>query len=216
VLESVVNFLDKGESDTLLFGEGDERLLSLADSENIAETGSEGIASGVLNMGDLIGTWMVLNMLEDTNSSNIVSTIAEDRRSIFKFNESVNFASLEVQFDRIVLLDVGVREADGPAVVGDNVWDFVLTKFLVLDLAELEARLFGVDAVSLETSFNVVEDSEVFAGLGDGNDIHEAEGEPVISPDFVVNLDIGRLVLADLDALLAGESVLESVAEKYR
>ena len=44
--------------------------------------------------------------------------------------------------DRVVLLDVWMRETDGSAVVGDNVWNLVLSEDLSLDLAELKASLF--------------------------------------------------------------------------
>ena len=41
----------------------------------------------------------------------------------------------------------------------------------------------------------------------------ETKWESVISPNSVVNLDIGILISADLEALLARESVLKSVAK---
>jgi hypothetical protein len=100
--------------------------------------------------------------------------------------------------------------------VGDDVRDLVLANLLLGDFAELEASLLGVDSVGLETSLDVVKDAEVLAGLLNGDDVHEAEGEPVVFSFSVVNFDIGTLVLADLDALLAGEGVLESVLEKNR
>jgi hypothetical protein len=118
--------------------------------------------------------------------------------------------------DGVVDLDVGVGEADGPAVVGDDVWNLVLANLLLGDLAELEAGFLSVNSVGLETTLDVVKNAEVLAGLLNGNDVHEAEGEPVVLSFSVVNFDIGTLVLADLDALLAGESILESVLEKNR
>ena len=55
----------------------------------------------------------------------------------------------------------------------------------------------------------------MLAGSGDGDDIHEADWESVISSDFVVNLDVGIIsVSADLKCLLAGKGVLQSVAEE--
>lgn len=67
-----------------------------------------------------------------------------------------------------------------------------------------------------EAALGVVENTEVLAGLRDGDDVLEAEREAVISSGSVVNLDIGILVSADFEALLAGECVLESVAEQHR
>lgn len=118
--------------------------------------------------------------------------------------------------DRVVLLDIWVRETDGSAVVGDNVWNLVLAKNLSLDLAEFEAGLFRINAMRLEASLDVVKNAEVLVGLLDGNDVLEPKWETWVSPNSVVNLDIGIFVLADFEALLARESVLESVAEKHR
>lgn len=109
-----------------------------------------------------------------------------------------------------------MRETDGSAVVGDNVWNLVLAKNLSLDLAEFEAGLFRINAMRLEASLDVVKNAEVLVGLLDGNDVLEPKWETWVSPNSVVNLDIGIFVLADFEALLARESVLESVAEKHR
>lgn len=118
--------------------------------------------------------------------------------------------------DGVVDLDVGVGEADGPAVVGDDVGDLVLANLLLHHAAELEGGLLGVDGVGLEAALDIVQDAEVLASLLDGHNVTEAEGEAVVSSFSVVNFDVGRLVLADLDALLAGERVLESVLEQDR
>lgn len=107
-------------------------------------------------------------------------------------------------------------ETDGSAVVGHNVWNLVLAKDLSLDLAELEGSLLSINTVGLEASLDVVENAEVFACLLDGNDVLEPEWESWISPNSVVNLDIGIFVPADSEALLARESVLKPVAEQYR
>ncbi len=68
----------------------------------------------------------------------------------------------------------------------------------------------------LEASFDVVKNAEEFASLRNGNDVLEPEWESWVSPNSVVNLDIGILVPADSKALLARESVLKSVAEQHR
>jgi len=109
-----------------------------------------------------------------------------------------------------------MREADCSAVVGDNVWNLVLAKDLSLDLAEFEGSLFSINTVWLEATLNVVKDAEVLAGLLDRNDVLEPEWEAWVSPNSVVNLDIGIFVPADSEALLARESVLKSVAEQHR
>lgn len=69
--------------------------------------------------------------------------------------------------DCVVLLDVGVGEADSTTIVGNNVWNIALSKNLSLDLAKLELGFFGINAMGLETTLNVVEDTEVFTSLVD-------------------------------------------------
>ena len=109
-----------------------------------------------------------------------------------------------------------MRVTDGPAIVGHNIRNFVFGDNLLGHLAQLEACLFCVDAHGLEPTLDVVQNAEVFAGLLDGDDIHGAEGVPVVLANLVVNFDIARLVLADLNNLLAGEGIFKSVSEQHR
>jgi len=201
---SVFHLIDKGKLDTLALGERDEGLLAFADDEDVAQTGSERVTVGIFDVGNFVRTRVVVNVLENTDTTDVVSAGHEDGGAILELDEAIDFVGLEVKFDGVVLLDVGVRVTDGAAVVGHDVRNLVLAEGLALDLAELEGSFLRLNAVGLESSFSVVDDAEVFAGLGDGNNVHEAKGETVVSPDFVVNLDIGISVLADLNALLAG------------
>lgn len=51
---------------------------------------------GVLNVRDVVRSLMALNVLEDTNSSDIVTTLDEDRSTVVKFDHAIDFISLEV------------------------------------------------------------------------------------------------------------------------
>lgn len=105
--------------------------------------------------------------------------------------------------------------AHGSSVGGGDVRNLVLTESLALDFAELERGFLCIDGVSLEAPLGVVKHAEVLAGFGDRDNILEANGVAMISSDFVVNLDVGIVsVSADLEGLLAGESVPQSVAEE--
>ena len=57
------------------------------------------------------------------------------------------------------------------------------------DTAELVSGLFGGDAVDSESSFDVIDKTEVFIGLLDGDDVHESSGVVHISSHFAVNFD---------------------------
>ncbi len=240
-----VSLSDEGKLDTVTLGELDQGLLALTDDEAVGETSSEGGAVGVLDVDDLVGTGVVLDVHEGSDTTDIVTGSEVAGGSVFEFNNTVDLASLKVKLlasqntsikynsfqekkkegaratlsrgtylDRVVLLDVGVGEADRSAVVGHNIRNFVFAKHLSLDLAQLEASLLGVNADGLEATLVVVQNAEVFASLGERDDVHHAEREPVVAADLVVNFDIARLVFADFDRLLAGEGVVKSVAEQ--
>ena len=104
--------------------------------------------------------------------------------------------------------------ADGSAVVGHDIGDLVFADNLSLDLAQLEGGFLGVDADGLESSLDVVKDSEVLTSLGERDDVHNTERESVVTTDLTVDLDVAGLVLADLESLLAGKGVLKSVTEQ--
>ena len=57
------------------------------------------------------------------------------------------------------------------------------------DTAELVSGLFGGDAVDSESSLDVIDKTEVFIGLLDGDDVHESSGEVHISSHFAVNFN---------------------------
>lgn len=114
-----------------------------------------------------------------------------------------------------MLFDIGVRESNGSAVVGDNVGDLVGSHGLLLDLAELESGLLLVDLVCLESALHVVKNTEELAGLFNGDNVHHAEGEPGVSSNFAVNLNHAFLVLNDLDHLLSVQGILQSVLEEH-
>lgn len=211
---TLVTLLDKGELDTLLTGQGAHGLL-LTNHENVRETGGELVASGISNVSDLVRTWMVLDVLQDTNTTDVVSTSGEDGGTVVELKDGLNITGGEVQLEGVVLLDVWVWVADGAAIVGHDVWDLVLTQDLADDLAELPLGLVGVDGHSLETALDVVKHAEVLAGLINGHDILETDWELGVTSGLLVDLDNTLLLLNNLKDFLTGESVLKSVSEEH-
>ena len=122
--------------------------------------------------------------------------------------------NLQTYLDGVVDLDVRVRESDGPSVVSNDVRNLSLADLLLSDLAELEFSLLCVNSVWLESSLDVIEDSEVFVGLLNGDNVHGSEWESWVSSDLTINLDQTLLILDDLGALLAGHGVLQSLLEE--
>merc|ERR1712166_63407 len=165
-------------------------IMYFTNHENVGKTGSERVTTGILDVSDLVRTGMMFNVLKDTNATHVVTTSGENSCAVIELDNTVNITSFKVELDGVVLLNVGVGETDGTAVVGNNIWDLVLAENLSGDFAELEGSLLGVDGVGLEAALNVVENAEVLASLVDGNNILETEGELVVTSDFTVNLDV--------------------------
>ena len=116
--------------------------------------------------------------------------------------------------DGVVDLDVWVRESNGSTVVGNDMWNLGFTNLLLDNLAELEFTFLGVNSMWLESSLDVIKDSEVLVGLLDGDNIHSSEWEFWVSSDLAVNLDQTFLILNDLGSFHVGHSVLQSLLEE--
>ncbi len=52
---------------------------------------------GILDVGNFVGTGVVFDVLEDTDTTDIVSTGCEDESAVIEFDDSVNLTSLEVK-----------------------------------------------------------------------------------------------------------------------
>ncbi len=80
-------------------------------------------------------------------SNLIIPSTSPDSRLSYSDNVSINIIEfdwpkkLATYLDCVVLLDIGMGETDGSAVVGNNVWNLVFTKDLSLDLQEFECGL---------------------------------------------------------------------------
>lgn len=97
VSESLVSLFDEGELNTLLGEEGDEGLLALADHEHVVHSGGEVVASRVLDVSNIEAGGVLLDVLEHTDSSDVVASDQEHLHAVLELNKALNFASLKVQ-----------------------------------------------------------------------------------------------------------------------
>jgi len=215
---SLVSLFNESEGESLLGGEGNDGLGGgSTDDDTVLLSGGKRVVVGILNVGNVVRTVVDLDVLEDTDATNIVSSSNEDLSSVLELEASIDITGGEVELDGVVDVDLGVGVSDGSTVMGDDVWDRVFADALLLDLAEFELGFLLGDLDGGEASLNIVEDSEVLSGLGDGDDVHETEGESVVSADLVVHSDVSViLIFADLKALVSGESILQSGSEEDR
>lgn len=92
-----VTLLNEGKSDSLASWEGDDWFLAIANNEDVRKTGGKGVAMGVLDVGDFVGTGVVFDVLEDTDTTDVVSAGSEDEGAVIEFDDSVNLTSLKVK-----------------------------------------------------------------------------------------------------------------------
>ena len=96
-------------------------------------------------------------------------------------------------------------------IVRNQEWDPALAELNALDLAELVLGLLSLDAVDGETALGVVDETEVLAGLLDGDDVHESGGEGGVGADLAVDLD--QTLHHDRLDLATVQGVLEAIAK---
>ena len=163
-------------------------------------------------MNNIETTQMPLNMKNGCNSANVVSTCDVGKMAWFISEPLKDGIFLEVVFESITLVDFGVGVSDGSSVMGYDVGDLVGSNGLALDLQQFDLGLCLLDLDKGEPSLDVVEHSVVFVGLDDGEDVHDANGELRVPPDFIINFNAGFSVLQDEDDLAVGECQLEVVS----
>ena len=92
-----VSLLDQGESETLSLWQRDGWGLSVSNDVDVGDSGGEVVTLGVLDVGDVEGSWDLLNGLEDADSSNVVATSEHDGGSILELVDSTHLSGGEVQ-----------------------------------------------------------------------------------------------------------------------
>lgn len=215
ILERKSSLLNERKLDTFTLRKRNSRSLAITNDKAVGDSSGERVTRSILDVSDVEGTLMSLDGLEDTDSTNVVTAGKHDSGTVGELDNGADLTAGEVDLDRVVEADVGVREADGSTVVGGDVRNLLLVDGLADDLAELEAGLLSLDSVSLESALDVEEDSEVLVGALDGDDVHGTEREARVSSDLAVDLDEALLVLDDGSSLSSAESVLESLLEEH-
>lgn len=203
--------LEDGLLDAAALGHGDLGLVGGSDDEDVAQPGGEGVALGVLDGDDVKGSLVALDVLEGTDAAGVAALGEHDHGAELEGEDVGHLAGGDVDLDGVVDLDVGVGVADGPAVVGDADGNLLPGDEDLVDAAELVRGLLLVDPVEDEAALGVEEEAEAVSRLLELDDVHEAGGVVEVGPDLAVDLDAA--LHADLHALLAGQGVLEPVAE---
>ena len=99
--ESGISLLLQSKSDTFASWETDGGGLAITNNEDIADSGGEGVALSVLNVGDIVGTNVSFDGLENTDSANIVSSGEHDSAAVHKLDDAVDLVGREVQLYKV-------------------------------------------------------------------------------------------------------------------
>ena len=101
---SLAHLVDESELETLTLGEGNDGFLSFSNGEHIAETGGETLAGLVSNGGDFVGTGVVVDVLEHTDSTDIVSSVNDHVGAVLEFDDSIDFSGFKVELKMLLFV----------------------------------------------------------------------------------------------------------------
>lgn len=210
--ETLVELLEDGLAHAVVLGQGDHGGVTLADDEDVGQTGGERVTSGVLDVDNLEAARVLLQLGDHADATDVSAAGDLDQVAHLEGDSLDDLAGLEVDLDGVVRLDVGVGVSDGSAVVGGEVRDVLLADDGGADAAQLELGFLGGDSVDDVAALGVVQEAEVLVGLLDRDDVHVASRVARVAADLAVDLD--ELLQDDEGHLAAGERVFEAVAEQ--
>jgi len=210
--KSSISFFSNSFPDTFISGQANHSLVTFTNNEDVSSSGSERVTGRVLDVNDIKSTRMSISGGDNTDSAQISS--ADDHREVtgIEFDPVLDSAGSKIDFDSVTRFAFWVGVSDGSTVVGDQEWDVVLAQHNLLDLTEFVRGFFSRNSVDLISTFGVINQSKVFVGFFNRNDIHETNGELGISSDLTIDSDSSRH--HDLLDFLTVQSVLQSVSDE--
>jgi len=212
LLGAGVALLDDGETDSLVLGERDQRLVLLTQNEDVGGQSGPDVSTAVADLNDLSGSGVGLPGDDDSDASNVATTSGHAKVADVEGDESLDLSSGQINLDDVVHADVRVGVADGAAIVGADEGDASWEQTNLLDLAELEGGLLGEDSVKDKAALGVVQETEVLVGALDLDGVHETSREGGISAHLSVNGD--EALHQDEGNLTTSQGILESVTQK--
>lgn len=212
LLGTGVTLLNDGETDSLILGERDQRLILISEDEDVGSEGGPDGTTGVTDADNLSRSGVGVSGDDDTDTANVATTSGHAKVADGEASEGRRLSGGQIDLDDVIDADIGVRVADGAAIVGTDEGDTSGEETDLLDAAELESSLLGKDSVQDEASLGVVQHTEMLVGAVNVDDVHETGGEGGISADLSVDRD--QTLHEDESNLTAGQGVLESVTQK--
>jgi len=132
---------------------------------------------------------MLFSVNDDTSTTHVAAPSNHDNVARVELDKVSDFILLQVKLDCIVDTDERIRIADRATIVGDNMRDATVADS---DAANFEELVFGFlrcDAMDGEPALNIVEETEMFTRLFNGDNIHETRRVGWVRADLVVDFD---------------------------
>jgi len=201
-----ITLLRDSKLGTLALGQRDPRLDTLTNDEDVGDASGESPVERVLDVNDIKTTNVLLPVYNNTSPAHVASTGDHDDVAGIELDEVGDLACREIELDGVVDTDMGVGVADGAAVVGDNMGDTTGAESDAADLEKLVGGLLGGDTVDGEAALDIVQQTEVLAGLLDGDDIHVSSRVGGVGADLSIDFD--QALLDDCGDLTSSKRVL--------
>ena len=208
---SLLLLFNNAELDTIALGEGDHGFRTNTNDEDVGETSSELVTSGITDMDNIEGTEVTITADNHTNTTNIVTLGDEAEITDFELEVTNDLVGLEVDLDGIANLHSGIREADGTGVVSNNEGNLLVGDLTLDNLAELETSFVFINAVEDETTLDIIEKTETISTTIESDDIHETSRVGRVGTDLTIDLD--KTLHTDHLDFMVGESVLQTVTD---
>lgn len=167
---------------------------------------------GILDVDDIVASQMVLDVEDLSDSADVVTSSDVGKMSWLVFVPFNNCVLFKIEFHGVSFVDFRVGETDGSGVVGNDIGNFVGSNSLGFDLEKFEFGFSFFDLGEGESALNVVKKTIALVGLGDGDDVHDTDGELDVPSELIINLDAGFLVLDDEVCFSAIEGELEVIS----
>lgn len=115
--------------------QSDLRLVSITNNNHEGISGSKLLSGRVLDSDEVVVAVQFVNVLNDSNSTNVVSFHAVGDVSDLHLVKALNLVSSDVKFDSVLDFYVLIYELEGSSVVSDKIAYFVWSDKLLLNSA---------------------------------------------------------------------------------
>ncbi|KAH3666160.1 hypothetical protein OGAPHI_004349 [Ogataea philodendri] len=158
--------------------------------KHVRESGDESVLQRILDVDQVETSLVLLSVSDNTHSTQVTTTGHHDQSTGVELNKVGDLSGLKINLDGVVDFDSWIWVSESSTIVGNNVRDTLLTKLDLLDLAQFVRSLLGSDSVDSESTFNIVDESEVLVGSIQSDDIHETSWEGRVGSHLAVDLDV--------------------------